>query len=192
MKKALAIILLIAGLFPLSLPSLKAATMAFDGYIERNPESYYDWHTLDFIYLQVQSPDTLTVTGKGGTLLDFNFSLYQLGSIVDGRQRLVLASGLTHTYLPDSSLRIDCAATPGLYIIGVDPNASDWDQQDGVVPYFSSDGEPEYANGSYHLQIEGDFTLVNIQEGNLPSAPEPSSLIFAAAGLSSAALRRRR
>jgi hypothetical protein len=181
MKKLLIIVMVWSCC--ISMVSSRAATFSFDGSIERNPESYYDWHTLDFIFLQVLSPSTLMVTGTGGTLLDFNFGLYVPGSIIEGRQRLTLASNLTYVSVSDTAFQIQCSAAPGSYIVAVDPSASDWDSGDGVVPYFSSDGGLEFAQGTYHLEITGDFLITKIQEGKLPSAvPEPSSLVLGLAG----------
>jgi hypothetical protein len=161
----------------------RAATFSFDGEIERNPYSYHDWHTLDFVFIQVLQPGPLSITGSGGTLLDFNFGLYVLGSVVDGGQQLALAPDLTFLYPSESVEQILCDAAPGVYVIGVDPNASDWDQFDGVVPYFSSDGPEEFAQGTYHLEIMGDFAILNIREGTLPTAvPEPSSLLLGLVG----------
>lgn len=175
------------------LSSVQAASLSFDGNIERDPYSYHDWHTLDFISIDMLSPGKLVVLGTGGTLLDFNFGVYVLGSIVDGRQRLNLAPNLSYFPISETSQRIECDATPGRYVIGVDPNASDWDTMDGMVGYFSSDGEPEHANGTYHLEITGDFSLYSIREGSLPgSIPEPTVWYFTGSCLAGLSLRRRR
>lgn len=170
-----------------------AATLSFDGNIERDPYVFDDPHTLDFISIDVLSPGTLVVLGSGGTLLDFNFGVYVLGAIVDGRQRLNPAPNLSYFPISDQSQRIECEAVPGRYVIGVDPNASDWDTMDGMVGYFSSDGAPEFANGTYHLEITGDFSVFSIREGNLPGAiPEPSAFFLASLPLLGWMSRRNR
>jgi hypothetical protein len=152
-----------------------AATFTFDGFIERETENANDdHHTLDFFRIHVPSSSLLTIVGTEDTLPDLFVGLYLQGP----RGNLEL-SGLVTTRLSDTALQIQGVPAVGDYVLAVLPDlASDWDRFEGLKSNFSVSGQPPPLGlGSYHIEINGDFTVTEILEGHL-DIPEPSTQLL--------------
>ncbi len=157
-----------------------AATFTFDGFIERetqNPND--DHHTLDFFRIHVPSPSLLTIVGTEGSLPDLSVRLYR-----QGPQGSLELSGLQTTPLSDTVQQIQGVPAVGNYVLAVLPgSATDWDRFEGLKSNFGVSGQPlPFGLGSYHIDINGDFTITEILEGHL-DIPEPSTFALAALGI---------
>jgi hypothetical protein len=175
--------LIILAILHFNLNALSAATISFDGFIERETaNSNDDHHTLDFFRINVASSNVLTIVGTEGTLPDLSIDLYRQGTVGE-----LEPSGLDAISVSDRVIQIQGVVPAGNYVLAVLPAiATDWDRFEGLKSNFGVSGQdPPFGLGSYHIDIAGDFTITEILEGHL-DIPEPSSAILVLCAIVSA------
>jgi len=178
--QAMSRFLIVIAVLHFSLRALAAATVSFDGFIERETaNSNDDHHTLDFFRITVPSANVLSIVGTEGTLPDLAINLYRQGAV--GELEL---SGLEAIPVNDGVVQIQGLVPAGNYVLAVLPAiATDWDRFEGLKSNFGVSGQdPPLGLGSYHIDITGDFTVTEILEGHL-DIPEPSTAILASCAI---------